>query len=153
MPFQCAWWNLKNCITLDCSCHFKSLQWLNLCDPKKTPSFMKWRSAHCIYVLHIVKMRWVKRLKPFSIPSSSSSLSSLPAAQPRPEPGSGREAQRKPVSAGLVPRGHQELPWGEDHQLHHLMEEWAGFLRPAAPLQTWHNVWHTHTLSECFSQY
>lgn len=74
----------------------------------------------------------------FYIPSEF--FSSPPTAQPHPKPSSRRETQRQPVSAGLVPRGHQKLPWSEDHQLHHILEERAGLLRSAAPLQTRRDV-------------
>lgn len=72
--------------------------------------------------------------------ANSEISSSLLTAQPHSEPSSRREAQRQPVSAGLVPRGHQELPWSKDHQLHHVLEEWTGLLRSAAPLQARRNV-------------
>lgn len=68
------------------------------------------------------------------------SLLSPPAGQPHAQPRPGGEAQRQPVAAGLVPRGHQELPRREDHQLHHLVEERPGLLRPAAPLQARRHV-------------
>lgn len=77
--------------------------------------------------------------------------SSLLTAQPHPKPSSRREAQCQPVPAGLVPRGHQELPWSEDHQLHHILEERAGLLRSAAPLQTRRHVRNTQAPREDFS--
>lgn len=78
-------------------------------------------------------------------------LSSLMTAQPHPKPSSRREAQCQPVSAGLVPRGHEKLPWSEDHQLHHILEERTGLLCSAAPLQTGRDVRNILAHTENFS--
>lgn len=82
---------------------------------------------------------------------NSEFFSSLLTAQPHPKPSSRRETQRQPVSAGLVPRGHEKLPWSEDHQLHHILEERTGLLRSAAPLQTGRDVRNLLAHRENFS--